>query len=108
MAGGGVSLTLSLIYWKDSVPTYQGNSGENLNFFLSGKSENNGVFSLNQINSVGQAVRQLCTKGPIHTGRAGATQANGTSWYEWECPHCSNIKGIAFEFACSRPVWIGP
>ena len=33
MAGGGVSLTLSLIYWKDSVPTYQGNSGENLKTF---------------------------------------------------------------------------
>ncbi len=27
--------------------------------------------------------------GPIHTGRARATQANGTCWYEWGCPHCT-------------------
>ncbi len=40
----------------------------------------------------GAAVRLVCFDcgwGPIHTGRAHATQANGTCWCEWECPHCT-------------------
>ena len=28
-------------------------------------------------------------KGPIHTGRAGAMQTNGTCCCEWECSHCT-------------------
>ncbi len=61
---------------------------------------------------VAQKARQVCSErvsvseasGPIHTGRARATQANGTCCRQWECSHC-DIKEFAFKFACaSHPV----
>ncbi len=48
--------------------------------------------------------------GPIHTGRTRrkASKWNLLLWMRASTLDASNIKGFAFEFACSRPVWIGP
>ncbi len=34
-------------------------------------------------------LQSSCNLGLIHTGRARATQENGTYWCEWGCPHCT-------------------
>ncbi len=51
---------------------------------------------------------RISGEGLIHTGRATPHKANGTCVHEWECSHCINIKGFAFEFARARPVWMKP
>ncbi len=74
--------------------------------------ESNNVMTAREMTSVASDNTFPCL-GLIHTGRARATQANGTNWCEWEYPHCTQAtskekRSNLCTRRVPRPVWIGP